>query len=86
MSFYMGITNSSQINETYIKNRYGLIVCLDNDFINKLCKYFDIKYINKKSNINSNKTKLIVDTKIKEKFIENNKLDYMLYELINKIY
>ena len=24
--------------------------------------------------------------KYKEKFIENNKLDYMLYEIVNKIY
>ena len=30
----------------YLKNKYGLIVSLDNDFINKICKYFDIKYVN----------------------------------------
>jgi len=85
MSFYMGITDSSQINEEYLKNKYGLIVSLDNDFINKICKYFDIKYVNKHSN-KTNKPDLIVDPKIKEKFIENNKLDYMLYEIVNKIY
>ena len=86
MSFYMGITDSSQINEEYLKNKYGLIVSLDNNFINKVCKYFDIKFVNKKLNINHNKPKIIVDPKIKEKFIKNNKLDYMLYEIVNKIY
>lgn len=86
MSFYMGITDSSQLEEECLKNKYGLIVCLDNNFIIKLCKYFDIKIVNNKSNVNYNKPKIIVDPKIKEKFIENNKLDYMLYEIVNKIY
>ena len=41
--------------------------------------------VNKHSN-KTNKPDLIVDPKIQEKFIENNKLDYMLYEIVKKVY
>ena len=92
MSYMCGFDSLVEITEESIKNRFNFIGTTENfnESIDKLGvrlnHTFDTDKMNKKVRKNNNKPKLKLDNSFINIFKEDNKLDYKLYNLVQKIY
>lgn len=92
MSYMCGFDSLEEITEESVKNRFSFIGTTENfnESIDKLGDIlnhtFDTDKLNKKVRKNNNKPKLKLDEDFINIFKEDNKLDYKLYNLVQKIY
>ena len=90
ISNYLGFKSIEEINVTNIKERFYFIIMLEkiNESLKKLSVMMNIEY-KEYGKINKNNKEYYdkyISDEVKKLFIENNKLDYKLYNLCNQIF